>query len=385
MIDPVCSPLGMRGLLVVPLLFSVVVACGAGGSAVGPTPGVELLDSIVLVESEETYLARPGGLAVDDDGDFYVVDYFANHFVRFDRLGAPVRVYGGPGEFGSIGEGIFVVDSVVGALDYDPRSFHLFDRRSGAFIDTHRIVGTPSVVSVDGERVWVGNIDIDRGFGVVVWDLDQDGLESKATEGDPFRSTFAALPSEYHESPMLRGTWTMVHTEAWGDTVVVGFAGSPFLLEYARDGTVRDTIYLPARHRTGVPPDFGDRLERGRESFSEKFTMASGLFGLSRTRNGNLVAIHFDSELHSGNRITSRVFASILSPDRSRACVDREVPTSTASQPVVTLRGDTLFVLEQHLPESGAGEAVTTLKSYRIDDSTCEWLSTRSPELAYRG
>ena len=348
-----------------------------------------MVDSITITESDELYLARPGGLAVADNGDFYVVDYFANHFVRFDRSGEPVRVYGGfghgPGEFGSMGQGLIIFDTIVGALDYSPRGFHFFERESGRYLGTRRIAGTPTAAKVVDGTAWIGNIDLERGQGVAVWDLEADPPRSGEGADEELRSGFAALPQEYIESEMLRGTWGIVHTSAWDDTVLVGFAGSPFLLEYTHDGVLRDTIFLPARRRKGVPPDFADRLEQGREHYSEKFAMASALFGLSRAGNGDLIVVHFDSELDPANRIDSRVYVSVLSADLRRVCVDREIPTSSASQPVVTLRGDTLYVLEQHLSESEVGEAVTTLKSYRIDATDCEWLPTGSAELTYRG
>ena len=137
-----------------------------------------------------------------------------------------------------------------------------------------------------------------------------------------------------------------------------------------------DSVSLPVRYRRGIPPTLVEELRGRRFDARKLFGSVSGLYGLSRTPDGHFVAVHLDPTLHSGNRITGRLFVSLLSPDRSRACVDREISVSDVSQPLVALRGETLYVVEQHVEgESGSSTTVTT---YRVTPEGCDWTPTRS-------
>lgn len=366
---------GRHSTIPILLVFSLAACEGRSGAEAGP-PTAVLDDSVRFLETDSAYLARPGALAVDERGDAYVADFFRNRVLRFDRGGRPVRAYGqpgyGPGELGSVAGALFVHGEVLGVLDDAPAGLEFYDRRTGAFLGGRRLERAATAGGNAGGILYLSSLDAQRALGLIRWPIRTDSLGDG--EAAALAPNFAPLPDEYARIPAMRGIYGLAHVAAWADTVLVGYAGSPFLLELRADGSVRDTVHLPARRRRGVPAELARRLQEPGRPFPELFSLASGLFGVHRRTDGSFVLVHFDSEFHPGNRITSRVFLSLLSADRRRACVDREVPASTDAQPVVAFRGDSVYLLDQRI---GGDEAVsTTLWRYRVTSDGCTWLST---------
>lgn len=372
----------MSGILRASIACAGILCLALSGCASrdrsGEGPRLETLGTLTLQEAEGVYLARPGGLAVDDDGSIFVTDFFQKRIVQYDRLGALVATYGapghGPGEFAAIGETVLLDDTLVAALDYRQRVFNIFGRRSHRYLGSRRVEGVVTTGKMAGGSAWLAHIDTRRGLGMSLWDLRGEQVGPDLVRRDPLLADRVALPAEYVASEVLRGTFPLVHAAPWGDSALIGFSASPYLLAVNRTGQVHDSVLVPVRARRGVPRDLVDRLNRPKLNFREVFGAVSGLYGLSRTADGHFVVAHFDPELHDGNRITGRVHVSLVSPDRRRACVDREIPVSDAAQPLVQLRGDTVLVLEQQL--RGESGAATTLKRYRVTAAGCEWERT---------
>lgn len=365
----------------VPLAALVLAAgCGRRGAAAdagGPT--IRELSRVTLQETAGVYVARPGGVAVDGQGRVLLTDYFQKWIVEFDRSGRFVARYGapgqGPGEFNAIGETVLVTDSLVGAADYRNRAFHFFDRGSRRYVGSRRLMrhaGTGKMV--DG-TAWLTSVNTQTRLGMSVWPLSGERIDERSAELPPVEANLVPLPAEYVQSEPLRGTYALAHAAPWADSALVGFAAGPYLVVVDRAGAVRDSVAVPVARRRGIPEGIVQELSRSRSfDAAALFRRLSGLYGLSRTADGHFVIVHIDPELHGGNRITGRLFVSLLSPDRGRACVDREIPVSQVSQPLVALRGDSVYVVEQQM-EGETGSA-TTLTAYRVTPDGCDWLST---------
>lgn len=359
--------------------LALVVASGCGRTpAQDGGPAVREVARITLQESADLYVARPGGLAVDRRGHFLLTDFFQKWIVEFDeggrfvaRFGAPGR---GPGEFNAIGETVLALDSIVGAADYRSRVFHFFDRGSRRYVGSRRVNGVATTGKVVDGTVWLANLNTDTRLGMSVWPLADERIGEASAQLPPVEANLVPLPAEYLRSEPLRGTYPLAHAAPWADSALVGFAAAPLLVVVGRNGAVLDSVSIPARRRRGIPEGIVREMNGPRFDVRKLFRSLSGLYGLSRTAGGHFVAVHLDPELHGGNRITGRLFVSLLSADRRRACVDREIPVSQVSQPIVALRGDTVYVLEQHVRgESGAATTVTT---YRVTPEGCTWLPT---------
>lgn len=361
-------------------LAALVLASGCGRPAAdeGGGPAVREIGRVTLQESADTYVARPGGLAVDGRGYLLLTDFFQKWIVEFDPSGRLVGRYGapgrGPGEFDAIGETVLATDSVVGAADYRSRVFHFFDRRTRRFVGSRRVSGSPSTGKVVDGTVWLTNLNTKARLGMSVWPLSSEPIGERSAELPPVQANLVPMPAEYLQSEPLRGTYPLAHAAPWADSALVGFAAAPWLVVVNRTGSVLDSVFIPASRRRGIPEDIVQELNGSRFDAASLFRRLSGLYGLSRTADGHFVAVHIDPELHGGNRITGRLFVSLLSPDRRRVCVDREIPVSQVSQPIVALQGDSIYVVEQHM--KGETGSATTVTAYRVTADGCEWLST---------
>jgi hypothetical protein len=364
------------------LLTVLLPGCGErGGDARADVRGpvAVAVDSVRLDEADTLYLGNPYALAVDPrDGSFYVSDFFADHVFRFRRDGTLARTYGrpgrGPGEF-LTPTLVFVLDErTLAAADDEHARIHLFDRETGAFLRSvpheGRLGSSPPVVL--GQTVWMPSHNRGRGSSVLAWSADGDGVRY-----------LVPLPADYIRSARGLGRYAAFYSmgvlTAWADTLLVGMNGRNELLLADAAGRVLDTLHVPRTRRRGVPDDVRARLDEDRKaSAREIFRAASILNQAARAPDGSTLLVHHDSDLHGelpGGLITARVFASVVSPDRRRACVDAEISVSQDARPIEGVRGDTIFVLDRRI---AAGERLETwVIAYRLDTRRCDWLPTR--------
>lgn len=374
------NPIAILPLVPIAALVLAAACGGRGAAANAEGPSVRALSRVTLEESAEVFVARPGGLAVDGRG-FFLTDYFQKWIVEFDRSGRFVARYGapgrGPGEFNAIGETVLVTDSLVGAADYRIRSFHFFDRGSRRYVGSRRVNGLATTGRMVNGTAWLTNVNTKTRLGMSVWPLSGERIDERSAALPPVEANLVPLPAEYMESEPLRGTYSLGFAAPWADSALVGFAAGPHLVVVDGRGVVRDSVAIPVARRRGIPAGIVQDLAGSRFDAAALFRRLSGLYGLSRTADGHFVAVHIDPELHGGNRITGRLFVSLLSPDRGRACVDREIPVSQVSQPLVALQGDSIFVVEQHV--KGESNSATTVATYRVTPEGCDWISTDAP------
>lgn len=372
----------VRGVRVLVPAAALVLGAACGKPAAeGGGPAVRQVARVTLQESAEMYVARPGGLAVDGRGHFLLTDFFQKWIVEFDGSGRLLGRFGGPGqgpgEFNAIGETVLALDSVVGAADYRTRTFHFFDRQSRRYMGSRRVGGVVSTGKVVDGTAWLANLNTGTRLGMSVWPLSGERIDERSAGLPPVQANRVPLPAEYLRYEPLRGTYPLAHAAPWADSALVGFAAAPYLVVVDRGGAVRDSVFIPAARRRGIPEGAVRELNGPGFDVQKLFRSLSGLYGLSRTDDGHFVAVHIDPELHSGNRITGRLFVSLVSPDRRRACVDREIPVSQVSQPIVAVQGDTVYVVEQHMKGEAGSTTVTT---YRVTADGCAWVPTTDAE-----
>lgn len=358
------------------LLLAGGVGCSGPDGPAGdgrPGPTLEKLGEVTLQESPSLYIGAPSSLWVDDEGSFFVADYFAGRIVRFDREGRPTETYGagrgsGPGELEAVGT-TFLVDSLVVAEDAGDDVLERFDRRTGEHVGSRDFTGNIGRAVPKDSVVWLGNQSQARNSSVLLWRLDTDDLEYDVP-----------LPEEYRRSAPLFGTYTRFSVAPSGDTVLVAYMGLDRLSVHDSDLNRLGWVGVPAERRREEPEDLVRRVnETG--GAQERFSVTSFLFGVHRLPDGHVAVVHYDQGVESvtSRRIEAEVYVSLLSADLDRACVDRRVPTADAAQPVLQLRGDTLFLLQQEVGED-QGRARTFVEAFRVSTAGCEWRPTvRTP------
>lgn len=349
-------------LLLIPLL--AFHAAPAAGQA-----RLVLRDSIRLEQKGDVFLSMPGAVVADSAG-YLVTDEQEPQVLAFNRRGALVRRYGregdGPGEFRwAVAAYPYEGDRVI-VFSQEPPAAQVFDRKSGALVERYRLVPPIMSARVVGRRVWIGG---DRY-------ATRTGLR-RLVLGDSHETDLAPLPAEFEAGAPLNGTFHMVSFAVWSDTVLVGFEPSSTLTLLLDDGTVLDSVTVPARLRRGVPADASEALLRAMSKgpYYKVFGMLSALRGMHHNADGSTTLVYFDSRPEPPP-VTSEIFVSMLSRDRTRACVDAKVPLHAEAQPAFGFDGDDLMVLEQVLEGS---EAVPVLKHYQLDVSACHWIATKSP------
>jgi len=323
------------------------------------------LDSIRLEESDAVSIGRPIYLAGEASGVIYISDAMNNQVLQYAPDGSFVRAYGrpgrGPGEFGFPNPLALVGDSVLAVGDMGNLQLTFFDRRTGGFLRSAR-VGQGMFWSMQalGDTVMVSRVYPGASTSMSIW---RPGADTAVHGG--------VIPAEYEKVYPLLANHPYTRLALLGDTVMIGFSGHADLFLMRPDGTVFDTVSVPAAKRRGVPADIAARFAAKPLTDEEIVSMLSILQGMQRLPSGE-VAFYYTDGVFANGVMQGDGFVSVLSKDLKQACVDARVTTSPVTAATIAFRGDTLLSLEQHITDEARAE--TYLKRYRIDTSRCNWI-----------
>jgi hypothetical protein len=324
-------------------------------------PAVVLLDSVVLSESGAKYIAQLGGVAKDGEGRYLITDMAQARVVRFAPDGRWLDVIGekgdGPGEFRGPTQAVPLGDGTVAVGDDELRRLTVFDSTG----DPVRAVSYPGIIRTvvsHGDAVWFGGVEQGSETGITRWNRDTS-----------FRMLFP-FPESYRKSPPLRGIFTIVALDVWGDTMVAGYSGSNEIALLDTSGQALERISLPAVRRKGVTERGLALVSAPETPFPQRFSAMSGLFQLHHLSSGQIAAVHMDQVL-DGNAIESVVWLSLVSADRKHACVDGPVPVHGGGHPYIGFEGDTLVVTEQ---EAQDDPVRTVVHRYEVSSEGCAWM-----------
>ncbi|MCC7134387.1 MAG: 6-bladed beta-propeller [Gemmatimonadales bacterium] len=341
----------------------------------------------MLAEPDSLSLGKVGQVfAVDSGGQIYLADQSRDRVVVYSRDGDPVRTIGrhgrGPGELASIGSP-FLVDTLL-AVFHSTLKLSVFDARSGRHLAEHVFGGYASSLAAAHGRVWVGTFDRGSARGVVpmlpreLWTPVEGRPDIRLASAMPF-------PDVYGRYPGLDGA-NFLSVAATRRGFAVGYGSGTddiYLVDLASAAV--DTATVPIVARQGNTPAGLAMLKAGsRFSFAEQLAATSILYGLFPMREGGLLVWFEDNaaELRGFNDLknfTGRAYVAVLSPDHQSACVDSEVPFPGSAWPRLAMLGDTLYAIDQVVPDAGSGDPVTVVRRYAIDVADCRWLPTNRP------
>ncbi len=104
--------------------------------------------------------------------------------------------------------------------------------------------------------------------------------------------------------------------------------------------------------------------------------MLSTLGGVHRMPDRSTWLIHNDYGFTGEPPViefNADVYVSVLSPDRTSACVDGQLPFANELRAVHTASRDTVFLLDRTL--STAGDTMRSwIRTYRVNTAECDWL-----------
>ncbi len=339
-------------------LLSSARTTGAGAQLV-------MLDSVRLMETDSNYIGRASGVAVDTSGAIFVADVLSARLLEFASDGRFMRAYGrkgsGPGELRKPVGIMLLGDSLVGVGNSGSNSPVVFDRRTGNWVATGRVGGYIFAGQQVGDSIWLAVLSKKRSTSLASWRIGADTMHY-----------FGPVPREYTESDNLWTSNPFGPFVAWQDTVALGFATLNQILIMDGDGAVVDSVNPPVARRRGVPPNLVEEYAKHRRL--EYYTqLASLLMQVGHTSDGRLILVHHDMN-HDGDRFWSTAYVTLVSADRKSACLDARIDLSPDAQSYTAIVGDGVATYEQ---AAGSDNAESWVKTYRIDDSTCDWVPAR--------
>ncbi len=325
------------------------------------------VDTVWLQEGERAYLVLPGALRTDLDG-YLVTDAGQARVFRYAANGRLVQRYGaegeGPGEFKYASVALPYGANEILVVSWNPPALQRFNRETGRYVQRYPIQGgDPSSAVLAGDTIWLGGARYAERAGV-----------EQLWIGRGKSVSMAPLPQAFEQGGPVGGIFPVVSLTRWNDTVMVGFEPSDTLLVLAPNGRVVERVTIPHQRRRGVPSDLrAHLLEVMRKDYTNVFGVLSALRGMYRLPSGATALVHYDSR-PGKLPASSDVFVSVVSADRTRACVDASVPLGPDPHPVIAFKADTLLVLDQQL--AGGLDVASFIARFTLDESTCRWVPT---------
>lgn len=366
--DPLVPKL-MRSCVVSAFLVAAVSGCTAGADRHTSSRSATLvaLDSIVLQESDTSYIGQPFDLAVGPDGSFFISDGFTRQVLVFARDGRYLRGIGrrgsGPGEFSGPTWLALAGDSLLYVVDRT--EINAFDPTAGTFRWSRSLPSPrgPTMLATYGDHLFAGEPDSLRNGSVAV-------VES---QGSAIR-TVGHLPA-LQKHPVTRAMWDGVAVALAGGRIATAHAVNDYVYVGRLAGGRMDSIRVPVARRQGVQAEL---IRRFADRPADRRVAERALYGSSMPMDlhwlpsGMLGLVSLDWKVRDG-RVVGSNYLSVVDPAGRRGCVDAPVPGTDDPAPRVGFRGDTLFVLSQDVGRDG--RASTLVRAYRIDTASCDWVS----------
>jgi hypothetical protein len=367
-----------RGAFTAVVQLVVLLSCSPGGGssdrlpASTRGPGIAVLDSTVLEEPDSLALGRLSFLTVDAQRHMYVSDYENGRVLRYAPDGRVLSVIGkkgrGPGELETASTLILLErDTVLAVFDGSERRISLFDARSSAY---RRSVKVP--ISIMGQA-WSWRADTaffavhGSPWFLARWSLDADSV-----------ALFSAVPPRLLSAGLFYVMYGKPEAVRRDSEFIVQVPTEPGAQIFNLEGVPVGQVALPAFHRLGTPPNVIEDHKRLQRSGRRFQFLASAPSGMQVLSSGHIAILQADLEVlrpppnpEFGN---FRLFASLLLPALSQACVDAELPFKTDATPVPIFVGDTLFALSRLITE--VNKVRNVIHAFRISPEGCEWVPT---------
>lgn len=347
----------------------------------GPT--LRLIDSIELQESDTAYVGRlPYTFAVDDSGAILIADPSADRLFIFNRGGSLTRIVGhhggGPGEFERIGSvtlpyGPWLLQDARGT------SLTVLERQTAREVTRLHYVGVLGSVAATGEHLFLGLFSegTEHVVSVTRWDSISAGRGEMVLQ-----PSLLALPLRYSRYPEL-ALFNHVIVAATGNSLLVGFGATDWLVRTGVDGGPADTVEVPTRVRRGAPPSRLPRFQDASLTFHDAVSSLSHLLGAWFMNDGHLVLWYQEAATSDRARrnadITGHAVIAVLSQGLDRACLETILLAPGSNRTRLAFSRDTLYSLDQNIGTApdGAATVQSIVRRYAVDLAPCRWVPTR--------
>jgi hypothetical protein len=327
-----------------------------------PSPLLQIVDSVQLIETDSQFIGLPVGLATSSDGSYFIGDVQQGTVLRYAPSGRYLGRIGGPGE----GPGEFRMPPAALQAEGDSlyvlvgAELHIFNSRTGVHAATRTLpTGFVHAFTVRQGRVLFRHVSPELRSTVGILALASDSLEA----GGPF-------PSVLGQSPIIaQGLSEVVATGGGGDTLFVATRVSDFMYLGPTAGPF-DSIEVAVLSRQGARPDLIEKIAADPENAGADVYTPSLPTLLERLSSGELIYVVSDLRLVD-RRFTGELYVSAIDLEDRTACPDARVPVVSDPRPAISIRGDTLVVLSQ---EVRGTESEVWIRKYLVSTAGCEWV-----------
>lgn len=349
------------------LFIMLSIGCAASAAPQSLRP----IDSVRVLESDSSLIARVGAVALGGGGRTYLSDSRESHVLEIARDGRILRTFGrhgeGPGEF-DVASSIDVSgDTLLTVMAFGQHRASFFDLRSGHFIRSFYLtlnVGFAQDVHVVHGKLYVMVLEPDSGGGTVMVSFSPAGARIGAQ---------GVVPPLLQSHPLLRFGFSDSAFAIVDGDVYATFELSQKLYHWKLGARSAEALAVPAQHRKGVRTSLFEELLRD-PSLAPKIgddrSIPMGLYAMGEAR---VVLLTIDGTFNHGTFV-GRYYASVIDVPGKRACVDIPVDAPDDPTPRLAAAGDTLVVVQQAADRSG--QWTTAIRRFRIDTSGCRWVST---------
>lgn len=346
---------------------AVVGACKErSGRSTRGAPTLVLIDSVTLAETDSAYVAEPNDLAIAPDGSFFIADKFAKRVHHFARNGQFIRPFGrsgeGPGEFANPSYMAFAGDSLLFVVDRS--EIEIFDMKTAEHVGAYRTPRRAWLLAFSAGRLFAGYADPARNGSIATIEWPSSELH--------LSGPLPALLKNEVLFPMFNSVAIAVQ----GNHAATAFGVTNYVYLSDVSGGGLDSIWVPARRRNGVDPEMLLRFSKdptSRELGEAAVYGSSGPLDLHWMSAERIALVNLDWR-RTDNRLIDSSYVSVIDTRTRHSCVDARIPGPTDPPVNVGLRGDTIFVIAQDIDRTST-RASTTIRAYRIDTSSCQWVT----------
>ncbi|MGV3710616.1 MAG: hypothetical protein ACO1Q7_17430 [Gemmatimonas sp.] len=356
----------IRSTMVTP----AVALMAAFAGELGAQPVLKSVDSVLVKETESSYISRLGGIVANARGDVFVSDLAEGRVVQIASNGNVVgtisRKGDGPGEIRSPSSLAIIGDSLF-VFSAGQKRISVFQLSTRKFVRSMP-VNLRSFTSIEA----IGN-------ELVAHITDPKTFTSVAVIGPSgaFARQEGGSPEFLRKNPKFLEATSMSAMAARGTDAWSASEYSQSLFHWKRGTTtVIEELKLPVRTRYGL--DESVLLEVIRDpSKAALFYKHSSPLALHFISPDVLALLTIDptftmpSPSTPQGKMTSAFHLTLVDVKTKKMCGEFKLPIPDDPQPQVDLVGDMLVVFQQ--ASLANGDAASALRRFRIDPKSCTW------------
>ena len=353
--------------------FSVALSLVAAAQAVHAQMMLKQIDSVLVKESEDTYLSRIGTMVVGPQGDVFVSDLAEGRILQIavngNVVGALGRKGNGPGELSSPSAMTLIGDSLF-VFDYSQKRISVFLIATRKFIRSFTANFPPfTQLTAVGSELIAQSTDPKTFTSVTVLSPSGAIVRTEGVTPDFVKRNPTFIAATNQSALAVRGN------DAWSASEY-----SQSLYQWKRGTTtIVQELKLPVVTRRGVNEEIFMKVLRNPDdqATAVQFYNHSAPLALRFIAPQTLALVTTDPTFvmptpdHPQSQFTGTYHVTLVDVIGKRVCAEVMVPTVNDPLPKVGLMGDVLVVLQQASLRNG--DAATALRRFRIDPKQCRW------------